>query len=65
MDGEAPSPHGDLHELAMLHPLLPGPRTVKLRSREQGIGRADVGTTRKLVSKLHLKVVLDDDGAAW
>ena len=56
--------HSDEEPLAILHPLLPGPRAVKLRSREQLIGRTDLGTARKLVSKQHLRVCHPSDDEA-
>ena len=43
---------------ALLHPVLPGPRAVKLRSRDQVIGRVDLGTTRSTLIVIVVGVIV-------
>ena len=53
-----------LEPWAILHPLLPGPHPVELSEAEHGIGRHELATPRKLVSKQHLLIRRDGTGAA-
>ena len=41
---------------ALLHPMLPGPRAVRIAGAATVVGRSQLNTAHKLVSKQHLRV---------
>ena len=51
-----------MSEWGWLHPLLPGPEPVSLTNSEHAIGRHELATQRKLVSKQHLRILRNDEG---
>ena len=50
---------------ALLHPLLPGPRAVPVNSATTtAVGRTELGSRHKLISKVHLSITLPTEGLA-
>ena len=47
---------------SLLHPMLPGPKSVRIAGPVTSIGRGELGTSRKLVSKVHLSIAISAKG---
>ena len=52
------------HAWGILHPLLPGPKSVKLMEETVAVGRHELGTSRKLVSKCHMRIQRSAGGSS-